>query len=291
MGRVSRLTAAGSVMQPGSESVFVENYCQQFPSHSIGTIAFGADGALYVSGGEGANFDFSDYGQKGFPDKNPCGDPPVDVGVLQTPPTAEGGALRSQDILTSGDPQTYDGTVIRLDPNTGAAMPDNPLVGGAVSDDDPIIAYGLRNPFRMALRPGTNEIWLGDVGSVVWEEIDRIANTGDMAIENFGWPCYEGVGAAGGFQSLGLNLCKSLYTSPGAVTDPYFTYNHGDKVVPDEPCSTGSSAVTGMAFYGTGSYPASYEGALFFSDFARSCIWAMPLGPDGEPDRARASRS
>ena len=80
--------------------MFIENYCQQYPSHSIGTLAFGGDGALYVSGGDGASFNFVDYGQKGYPSKNPCGDPPGGVGATLAPPTAEGGALRSQDLLT-----------------------------------------------------------------------------------------------------------------------------------------------------------------------------------------------
>ena len=74
-GRLSRLQAAGSVMT-GTERVFIEDWCQQFPSHSIGSLAFGPDGALYVSGGDGASFDFADYGQAGSP-LNPCGDPPV----------------------------------------------------------------------------------------------------------------------------------------------------------------------------------------------------------------------
>ena len=49
------------------------------------------------------------------------------VGATLTPPTAEGGALRSQDLRTSGDPVTLDGTIIRVDPATGAGLSDNPL--------------------------------------------------------------------------------------------------------------------------------------------------------------------
>ena len=51
----------------GTEQVLIENWCQQFPSHSIGTLAFGADGALYVSAGDGASFNGVDYGQFGHP--------------------------------------------------------------------------------------------------------------------------------------------------------------------------------------------------------------------------------
>ncbi len=55
-------------------------------------------------------------GRAGIP-LNPGGDPPVGVGGTQTPPTAEGGALRSQDLRTSGDPVTSTARVIRIDPD------------------------------------------------------------------------------------------------------------------------------------------------------------------------------
>src|SRR5919198_2693699 len=97
-GRVSRLTASGNVMT-GSEQVLVEDWCQQFPSHSIGTLLFGRDGNLYVSGGDGASFNNVDYGQYGATysgDKaNPCGDPPSPAGTALSPPNPPGGALRS----------------------------------------------------------------------------------------------------------------------------------------------------------------------------------------------------
>jgi hypothetical protein len=49
-----------------------------------------------------------------------CGDPPGGVGGTQTIPTAEGGALRSQDLRTSGGPVSLDDSVIRVNPDTGA---------------------------------------------------------------------------------------------------------------------------------------------------------------------------
>ena len=73
----------GNVMT-GGEQVLVEDWCQQYPSHSIGTVEFGADGKLYASGGDGASFNFVDYGQDGNP-LNPCGDPPGGVGATLTP--------------------------------------------------------------------------------------------------------------------------------------------------------------------------------------------------------------
>ena len=64
-GRISRLQVSPSNTLVGSEVVLVHDWCQQFPSHSIGDLVFGADGALYASGGEGAAFHTNDWGQLG----------------------------------------------------------------------------------------------------------------------------------------------------------------------------------------------------------------------------------
>ena len=61
-GRLSKPTPGNTMT--GSEQVLIEDWCQQYPSHSLGDLAFGADGALYVSAGDGASFNFADYGQE-----------------------------------------------------------------------------------------------------------------------------------------------------------------------------------------------------------------------------------
>jgi glucose/arabinose dehydrogenase/PKD repeat protein len=285
-GRLSRLQASGNVMV-GSEQVLIEDWCQQYPSHSTGSLAFGADGALYVSGGDGASFNFADWGQDGSP-VNPCGDPdpPDDVGSPQSPPTAQGGALRSQDLQTSGDAVSLDGAILRVNPATGAGLPDNPLAMSPDANARRIIAYGLRNPFRINVRPGTNEVWVGDVGWTTWEEVNRIVDPlgADIDdVENFGWPCYEGQGRQPGYDGANLNICETLYGQAGAVIGPHYTYNHNSQVVAGESCPTGSSSVAGISFYQGGPYPAAYDGALFFADYSRDCIWAMRAGADGIP--------
>ncbi len=123
---------------------------------------------------------------------NPCGDPPGTAWTGLTAPTAQGGALRSQSFRRpAGQPVALNGAILRLDPDTGEAAPGNP----ARREPRPatgsrIVAYGFRNPFRFTFRPGTRELWAGDVGWNSYEEINRIPDLG--RVRNYGWPCYEG---------------------------------------------------------------------------------------------------
>ncbi len=287
-GHLSRLTAVGADWT-GSEQVLIEDWCQQFPSHSVGALAFGADGYLYVSAGDGASFANQDWGQFGgtlggpppLVPKNPCGDPPVPVGGDQVKPGAEGGALRSQSPRrTAGEPRVLNGSVLRLDPATGLAAPDNPFVlsGSTDPNEQRIIGHGFRNPFRLTLRPGTGEIYVGDVGWSTWEEVNRIPDL--TTARNFGWPCFEGSSTI----YTGLNICPTS----GQTTAPFFKYQHNFAPVPGDGCVTSNgSAVAGMAFYlGGSNYPPNYEDAFFFSDYTRNCLWVMFPDGNGAPDPA-----
>ena len=76
-----------------SEQVLVEDYCQQYPAHAGGGLAFGADGNLYASGSDGSTSAFWDYGQTGTP-ANPCGDPPADRDLLRLRRSEAGACAR-----------------------------------------------------------------------------------------------------------------------------------------------------------------------------------------------------
>jgi glucose/arabinose dehydrogenase len=277
-GRLSRLVSSGTTVS--REDVMLEDWCQQYPSHSVGSVEFDREGGLWVSGGDGASFTFTDYGQDGNP-LNPCGDPPAGVGGTEAPPTAEGGALRSQDLRTRTDPASLDGTLVRIDVNTAQGLPSNPLVSSSDPNERRIVAYGLRNPFRFTIA-NDDSVYIGNVGWDAYEAIDRISPTG--ALFNFGWPCYEGPGRQGAYDAANLNICENLYATPSAVTPPFFSYHHANQVVPGETCPTGSSSLAGLDLYYGATFPATYDKALFFADYSRDCIWVMRAGANGVPD-------
>jgi glucose/arabinose dehydrogenase len=286
--RLSKLTAdLGANQMTGPEEVLIDDeWCQQYPSHSIGSLAFGPDGYLYASAGDGASFDFADWGQNGFPEPNPCGDP-----------TAQGGALRSQDLRTGPDPTGLDGSIIRVDPATGDAAPENPTTDPGDENAERIVAHGFRNPYRFTVRPGSTgagELWIGDVGWSEHEEINVLSNPTAGPVKNYGWPCYEGGDHDGSFRQAqydaqGLSICESLYadedSGPDPVEHPHYTYEHGVEVEDGDECREENGAVvSGIDFAEGGDYPAEYEGALFFGDYARGCIWTMFADGSGEPD-------
>lgn len=277
--------AQDEVVDP-PQNVLVEDWCIQFMTHSIGDIEFDSEGALLAGGGDGARWESADNGQFA----NPCGDPSL-----------AGGSLRSQDLRGSGDPTGYDGSIIRIDRDTGEPMPENPLIESTDADARRILAYGLRNPFRFELRPGTGELYVGDVGWYSWDELNRTNSPlapGQSAV-NFGWPCFEGIGHPFEWNQLAENgqapLCDSLYKEPpGAATGPIFQYFHGSSgIFPGDTCDPGfGSSITGLAFYtpegasAENVFPASYEGSLLLADASRGCIWTMFAGADGLPDPA-----
>jgi glucose/arabinose dehydrogenase len=271
------------------ESELLQGWCQQFSSHSVGELQFGPEGALYVSGGDGAAFEsIPDYGQLGTP-PNPCGDPPTAKGESpelepgKPMPDAKGGALRSQEL------KLLNGAILRLDPDTGKAFPGNPLAASGDENARRTIAKGFRNPFRFTFDTQTGEIYAGNVGSSEIEEIDRF-QAPPAKLFNSGWPCFEGIDRQWQFETLGLDVCESMYANePASASLPFFTFSHGQSVVPGDECPTESgSAIGGISFYEGGKpgneFPPAYDGALFFADPVRGCVWAMFEDEEGKPD-------
>ncbi|MEM9645267.1 MAG: PQQ-dependent sugar dehydrogenase, partial [Planctomycetota bacterium] len=122
-------------------------------SHTVGGLAFGIDGNLFVSIGDGASYNR------------------VDVR-----------ADRVQDV------DSLSGKVLRIDPISGAGVADNPFYNGdGDANRSKVYQSGLRNPFRISVDQSSGQLFVGDVGWTKWEEINA-AGPG----ANFGWPFYEG---------------------------------------------------------------------------------------------------
>ena len=209
-----------------------------------------------MSAGDGASFNFADYGQDGSP-LNPCGDPPGGRGG-----THDAADRRGRRAAQPGHPHDRrpDGPR-RRDPagrsrHRRRACRATRTSASADPNTRRIVAHGLRNPFRITVRPGTNEIWAGDVGWNTWEEINRV-QTPTAGMHELRLAVLRGRRPPGRLRRLNLNLCENLYTrAASAVATPYYTYNHSAKVVAGETCPTGGSSISGLAFYTGGSFPA-----------------------------------
>ncbi len=234
------------------------------PSHTIGSLRFGLDGTLFVSAGDGAHFDTMDDGGLDAD----C------FGRGMFGPSENIGAFRAQWL------DSLAGKVLRLDPASGQGLPTNPHWTGDGSDNrSRIWANGLRNPYRITVRPGTpppGTLYIGDVGWFTYEEIN-VARGG----ENFGWPCQEGPSPAPGYVPNGdpdHGGCDTIETpgNPGPLTAPLAYWHHGDPGLSSPPGFTGAAALGG-AFYTGSCYPAPWPGALFVADYAEGWVKAFEL--------------
>jgi glucose/arabinose dehydrogenase len=152
-----RVSADPDLADAGSEQVLLQVDQPQF-NHNAGGLAFGPDGFLYISLGDGGGAN--------------------DVGLGHTPDLGNG-----QDITN------LLGAILRIDVDGGSpyAIPsDNPFVGEEGRDE--IYAFGLRNPYRFSFdMGGGQDLLAADVGQNLWEEVNLIERGG-----NYGWNIKEG---------------------------------------------------------------------------------------------------
>jgi len=161
-------------------------------SHGVGSLVFGNDGTLLASLGDGASYIGTDFGNN---DGGSYGTQALADGIITAAQNV--GVYRSQ-MLSS-----FNGKIIRIDPDTGDGVPSNPFydAGNPRSTPSRSWALGLRNPCRMSIRPGSGShdpedgnpgvLYLGDVGWDTWEDLNVCTGPG----QNFGWPIYEGMTA------------------------------------------------------------------------------------------------
>lgn len=202
------------VADPDSETVLMQ-VDQPFQNHNGGSIEFGPDGFLYIGLGDG-----------GF----------------RNDPHGNGQNL-----------STLLGSILRIDvdhPQNGnlyGIPADNPFVDvdGARPE---IYAYGLRNPWRIAFDNATGNLWAGDVGQELWEEIDLIKKGG-----NYGWSTREGSHAFG-----------NQSASPSSdLIEPVWEYDH----------QIGKS-ITGGRVYRGDKVP-ELVGKYLYADYVTGTVWAL----------------
>jgi hypothetical protein len=157
-------------------------------------------------------------------------------------------------------------------------VPDsNPFVGDADPDDlvaDEIWALGVRNPFRFTFDPTAGDLWLGDVGEAMREEID-FQPSESRGGENYGWKVLEGtVCRLPGFPVGGACAPTTPPCDDPGYTPPAFEYERG----------VGETvAVTGGVVYRGIESPA-FQGRYVFADSELGALWA--LSSDGPPFNA-----
>jgi len=202
----------------GSGSILLTIEHPTYPNHNGGTLVFGQDGYLYWSTGDG--------GGTGDPNNN---------------------AQNLYSLL---------GKILRIDVDSGFpyAIPvNNPFYNSADQNvKKEIWAYGLRNPWRFSFDRLTHDLYIGDVGQSVREEIDfQPAASTDS--KNYGWRVMEG------------SLCYNPSTGcdqSGKVL-PIAEYNH----------TTGCSVTGGYVYRGSNFLPLS--GYYFYGDYCTGRLFSL----------------
>jgi glucose/arabinose dehydrogenase len=227
---VSRFKVTGddpNKADPKSEEILM-TFDHPYWNHDGGTICFGPDGYLYITHGDGgAGGDLHDNGQK--------------MG-------------------------TWLGKILRIDVNSKTdgkpyGIPkDNPFLEtkGAAPE---IYATGFRNVWRMSFDRKTGQLWAGEVGQNLYEEINIVKKGG-----NYGWNRREGLHP---FGALGTGPNKSMI-------DPIWEYHH----------DIGKS-ITGGTVY-RGSRVPELDGWYLYGDYVSSRVWALKY--DEKLGRVTANR-
>jgi glucose/arabinose dehydrogenase len=208
------VTANPDLANAASQNILVSIPHPNFANHNGGMLAFGPDGCLYIGVGDG--------GSGGDPNNN---------------------AQNQFSLL---------GKLLRLNPDTGAACGNvviNPfLLGGGAQE---IWSLGLRNPWRFSFDRQSGDLYIGDVGQNLREEIDVSPAPSAGRGLNYGWRFMEGF------------LCFNPATNcnAGNLTLPVLDYPH----------MSGACSVTGGYVYRGLSSPA-LQGTYFYADFCAGFV-------------------
>jgi glucose/arabinose dehydrogenase len=208
-------------------------------NHNGGRLAFGRDGYLYISVGDGGNAN--------------------DMGLGHSP---QG---NGQDLTT------LLGKILRIDVDKGDpyAIPhDNPFKQGSGRPE--IFAYGLRNPWGMSFdRSGKHQLFASDVGQTMFEEVNIVVKGG-----NYGWFIREGFHC---FDPKKPNRppedCPRVGADGKPLLDPILEYKNVNGF-PKDPEARGCSVTGGYVYRGK-ALP-QLKGRYVFADWSRNFV--VPQG-------------
>ena len=265
VNRVSRFVLPETnVISSSSETVLIDKIPSPGGFHNAGDLAFGKDGFLYVTVGDGG----CDYaGDSG------CG--------------GDNDAARDKHVLL--------GKVLRVNRN-GGIPPSNPFASTgdrcnvtgrttAGNHCQETFAWGLRNPFRFAFDPNATgtRFFINDVGQDFWEEVDL-----GIAGADYGWSVREGHCAKGS--------ATSCDPPPEGMTNPIYDYSHdagcssitGGAFVPDglwpaayEGAYLYGDYVCGAIFSITPASGGGFDVATLASGLGESSAVHLEFGPHG----------
>ncbi|WP_197534075.1 PQQ-dependent sugar dehydrogenase [Anaerolinea thermophila] len=219
---IARFTANAerTAADPASEYVLLR-VDQPAANHNGGGLTFGRDGYLYIGLGDG--------GQGGDP-----------WGNAQSLKTHLGKLLR-----------------ISVDGGEPYAIPaNNPFADGQKGLAE-IWAYGLRNPWRFSFDRLTGDLYIGDVGQNLYEEIDFLP-AGSPGGANFGWDYREG-----------LHPYEGTPPADAVFVEPVAEYAH------PVGCS-----VTGGFVYRGAALP-EFQGVYLYADYCTGKVWGLLRQADG----------
>ena len=232
---------------PQSRVTLVSGFDSRGPWHSVGGLDFDERGNLVLAFGDGAPYHPEEFSAAG---------------------------------LVTYDLESLSGKVLRVDPGSGRGIPMNPYFDadrpGSVRSK--VIARGFRMPYRLTVDRAAGTIYVGDVGTDQYEEIDQIpVTTATPNTElNYGWPCYEG-GEHG-------EPVRRYPDEPYCV-ERYFSAANEDELTtaPVHAYSgEGGAALVLGPLYRGGPYPKELDGSLVFADWVRDRFWTYVDGDVAE---------
>jgi glucose/arabinose dehydrogenase len=205
--RIVEFTMNGNVANLATRRLLLVIPHRTYANHNGGNLVIGADNLLYISVGDGGG----------------AGDP-----------------LHNGQNLNS-----LLGKILRINPTPSATKPytiptTNPFVNRTGARPE-IYMWGLRNPWRFSFDRANRDLWIGDVGQALWEEVDY-APAGQSGI-NWGWNAREG------FQPYNGGA------KPPGARDPLFVRSH----------DTGDCAIIGGYVY-RGTRIPNFDGAYVYGD-------------------------